>query len=131
MVLKRERFSLIDSLRQTYPFRWLFQITEVSKAGYYKWRKYHNVHRLHQKMDMWHKEHMLYIHRQHPDYEYKCMTRALAREGMVMNHKRVRLLMRELGIQFIIRKKLLFYGRKASVIFKNHLNRGFQVDKQN
>lgn len=54
MVLKKERFSLIDSLRQIYPLKWLFQIVEVSKVGYYKWRKYHNVHRLHQKRDMWH-----------------------------------------------------------------------------
>ncbi len=131
MVLKKERFSLIDSLRQTYPLKWLFQIAEVSKAGYYKWRKYHNVHRLHQKRDMWHKEHILSIHRQHPYYGYKRMTRALAREGMVMNHKRVRRLMRELGIQSIIRKKRPFYGRKTSVIFNNHLNREFQADKQN
>ncbi len=79
MVLKKERFSLIDSLRQAYPLRWLFQIAEVSKAGYYKWRKYHNVQRLRQKGDMWHKEHILSIHRQHPYYEYKRMTRALAR----------------------------------------------------
>ncbi|MCI4056728.1 IS3-like element ISBth8 family transposase, partial [Bacillus cereus] len=62
---------------------------------------------------------------------YKRMTRALAREGMVMNHKRVRRLMRELGIQSIIRKKRPFYGRKTSVVFKNHLNREFQAEKQN
>ncbi len=131
MVLKKERFSLIDSLRQVYPLRWLFQIAEVSKAGYYKWRKYHNVQRLRQKRDMWHKEHILSIHRQHPYYGYKRMTRALAREGMVMNHKRVRRLMRELDIQSIIRKKRPFYGRKTSVILKNHLNREFQAEKQN
>ncbi|HFJ9273969.1 IS3-like element ISBth8 family transposase [Bacillus cereus] len=131
MVLKKERFSLIDSLRQAYPLRWLLQIAEVSKAGYYKWRKYHNVQRLRQKRDMWHKEHILSIHRQHPYYGYKRMTRALAREGMVMNHKRVRRLMRELGIQSIIRKKRPFYERKTSVVFKNHLNREFQAEKQN
>lgn len=112
MVLKKERFSLIDSLRQAYPLRWLLQILEVSKAGYYKWRKYHNVQRLRQKRDMWHKEHILSIHRQHPYYGYKRMTCALAREGMVMNHKRVRRLMRELGIQSIIRKNVRFMEEK-------------------
>ena len=40
------------------------------------------------------------------------MTRALAREGMVMNHKRVRRLMRELDIQFIIRKNVHFMEEK-------------------
>ncbi len=89
------------------------------------------MQRLRQKRDMWHKEHILSIHRQHPYYGYKRMTRALAREGMVMNHKRVRRLMRELGIQSIIRKKRPFYGRKTSVVFKNHLNREFQAEKQN
>ena len=58
------------------------------------------------------------------------MTRALAREGMVMNHKRVRRLMRELDIQFIIRKTSILW-KKTSVIFKNHLNREFQAEKQN
>lgn len=48
-----------------------------------------------------------------------------------MNHKRVRRLMRELGIQSIIRKKRPFYGRKTSVVFKNYLNREFQAEKQN
>ena len=66
------------------------------------------MQRLRQKRDMWHKEHILSIHRQHPYYGYKRMTRALAREGMVMNHKRVRRLMRELGIQSIIRKNVRF-----------------------
>lgn len=41
------------------------------------------------------------------------MTRALARGGMVMTHKRP------------------FYGRKASGVFKNHLNREFQAEQQN
>lgn len=48
-----------------------------------------------------------------------------------MNHKRVCRLMRELGVQSIIRKKRPFYGRKTSVVFKNHLNREFQAEKQN
>ena len=39
------------------------------------------------------------------------MTRALAREGMVMNHKRVRRLMRELDIQFIIRKTSILWKK--------------------
>ncbi len=52
------------------------------------------------------------------------MTRALAREGMAMTHKRVRRLMRERDIQSI-------NGRKASGVFKNHLNREFQAEQQN
>ena len=40
------------------------------------------------------------------------MTRALAREGVVMNHKLVRRLMRELDIQSIIRKNVRFMEEK-------------------
>lgn len=50
---------------------------------------------------------------------------------MVLNHKRVRRLMRELCIQSIIRKKRSFYEKKTSVIFKDHLNQEFQAEKQN
>ncbi|KMP32816.1 hypothetical protein TU52_16450 [Bacillus cereus] len=64
---------------------------------------------------MWHKEHILSIHRQYLYY----------------GDKRIRLLMRELDIQSIIRKKRPFYGRKASGVFKNHLNREFQAEQQN
>lgn len=44
------------------------------------------------------------------------------------NHKRVGRLMRELGIQSVIRKKRLFYGRRGSVVFPNVLNREFCAD---
>jgi putative transposase len=33
--------------------------------------------------------------------------------------------MRELGIRSVIQKKRLLYGRKASIVFANHLNREF------
>lgn len=130
MVLKKERFSIIDRLRTLYPLRWLLQIAEVSKAGYYKWRKNRSHVALRRQKDTWHKEHILSIHRKHPYYGYKRMTRALIREGMYMNHKRVRRLMHELGIRSMIRKKRPFYGRKASIVFQNHLNREFYADKR-
>lgn len=69
------------------------------------------------------KGHILAIHKLHPYYGYKRMTRALSREGIVVNHKRVRRLMRELGIKSVIRKKRPFYGRRGSVVFPNVLNR--------
>jgi putative transposase len=53
------------------------------------------------------KEHLLAIHKIHPYFGYKQMTRGLSR----VNHKRVRRFMRELGIQSVIRKKRPFYGR--------------------
>lgn len=106
MVLKAERFQIIDGLRKTYPLSWLLKIAEVSKAGYYKWRKTHSARSLRLEKNLWIKEHILAIHKLHPYYGYKRMTGALSREGIVVNHKRVRRLMRELGSN-------LSFGRNA------------------
>jgi putative transposase len=46
----------------------------------------------------------------------------------MVNHQRVRRLMRELGIQSVIRKKRPFYGRRGSLVFPNLLNREFCAD---
>ncbi|SNT27904.1 Transposase InsO and inactivated derivatives [Bacillus sp. OK838] len=121
MVLKAERFQVIDGLRKTHPLAWLLKIGEVSRAGYYKWRKTQSKRSLRLEKNRWIKEHILAIHKIHPYYGYKRMTRALFREGIVVNHKRVRRLMRELGVTSVIRKKRPFYGRRGSVVFKNVL----------
>ncbi|GAB6523899.1 hypothetical protein bcgnr5386_52430 [Bacillus cereus] len=48
-----------------------------------------------------------------------------------MNHKRVYRLMKELNIRSVIRKKRRFFGRKASIIQPNRLNRVFKTNKPN
>lgn len=53
------------------------------------------------------------------------MTRALFREGIVVKHKRIHCLMRELGVTSVIQKKRPFSGRRGSIVFKNGLNREF------
>lgn len=128
MVLKSERFLIIDELRKKHSLAWLLQIGEVSKAGYYKWRKNRSKRSLRLEEDLLLKEHIWSIHQLHPYFGYKRMTRALSREGIVVNHKRVRRLMRELGIQSVIRKKRPFYGRRDSVVFPNVLNREFYAE---
>ncbi|MFE3977296.1 MULTISPECIES: IS3 family transposase [unclassified Peribacillus] len=128
MVLKSERFQVIDDLRKTHPLAWLLKIGEVSRAGYYKWRKTQSRRLLRLQKNLWIKEHILAIHKIHPYYGYKRMTRALFREGIVVNHKRVRRLMRELRVTSVIRKKRPFYGRRGSVVYKNILNREFYAE---
>lgn len=104
------------------------KIGEVSKAGYYKWRKTHSIRSSRTKKNLLIQEHILAIHKVHPYYGYKRMTRALGREGIVVNHKRVRRLMRELGIKSVIRKKRPFYGKRGSILFNNILNREFYAE---
>jgi putative transposase len=130
VVLKSERFQIIDELRRKHPLAWLFKIAEVSKAGYYKWRSNRSKPSIRMEKDLLIKEHILAIHKKHPYYGYKRMTRALSREGMVVNHKRVRRLMRELGIKSVIRKKRPFYGHRGSVVFPNVLNREFYAENR-
>ncbi|MEE4571151.1 IS3 family transposase, partial [Paenibacillus polymyxa] len=72
--------------------------------------------------------HMLSIHRIHPYFGYLRMTVALRREGILVNHKKVYRLMKKLGIRSVIRKKRRFFGKQASVVNANRLDRQFQAD---
>ncbi|WP_183255574.1 IS3 family transposase [Anoxybacteroides tepidamans] len=128
VVLKSERFLIIDELRKNHPLKWLLNIGEVSKSGYYKWRRNQSKKSLRLEKDLLLQEHIVAIHKLHPYFGYKRMTRALSREGIIVNHKRVRRLMRELGIRSVIRKKRPFYGHRGSVVFPNVLNREFYAE---
>lgn len=118
-------------MSERYPIVWLCKLAELSRATYYKWKKTSNLRETRQEKDTNIKEHILAIHRL-PAYGYKRMRTALRKEGFPVNHKKVRRLMRELGIQSVIRKKRPFAGRKPSVLFPNVLNREFtaQVPQQ-
>ncbi|OAT72941.1 hypothetical protein A7K69_08405 [Parageobacillus thermoglucosidasius] len=81
VILKAERFLIIEELRKKHPLVWLLQIGEVSKAGYYKWRKNRSKRALRLEEALLLKKHLLAIHKIHPYFGYKRMTRALSREG--------------------------------------------------
>jgi putative transposase len=105
-------------MSKNYPVFKLCQIAEVSRAGYYKWLMWlSNAQSLRQIP--------MAIQRVRPYFGYYRMRTALRKEGLIVNHKKVRRLMREMGIQSVIRKKRLFAGRKPSVVFDNVLNRCF------
>nr|WGD72777.1 IS3 family transposase [Bacillus subtilis] len=69
------------------------------------------------------------IHHSRPFYGYPRITVALKKEGFCINHKRVYRLMKEMNIHSIIRKKRRYFGRKASVVLPNRLNRDFQTNR--
>jgi len=112
-------------MKQFYPIVMLCRIAEVSRAGYYKWKLNIEARKSRMDKDTALKEHILAIHRLRPYFGYNRMRTALRKEGIPLNHKKVRRLMRELNIRSVIRKKRPFFGRKASVIFSNILNREF------
>lgn len=126
---KEQRFEVISELESLYPITWLCRFAEVSRAGFYKWRNADHIRTKRSSKDGDLKEHMLAIHRLHPYYGYKRMRTALRREGLLINQKKVRRLMRELEIRSVIRKKRPFAGRKPSVIFENVLAREFTAEQ--
>lgn len=71
------------------------------------------------------------IHHTRPFYGCPRLQIALKKEGFHVNHKRVYRLMKELNIRSVIRKKRRFFGRKASIIQPNRLNRVFKTNKPN
>lgn len=128
MTSKEARFGIIDKMRTRFPLQWLFELAQVSRTGYYKWKKARQTMNQRKEKEVLLESHMLSIHRLHPYYGYLRMTIALRKEGFFVNHKKVYRLMRKLGIRSVIRKKRRFFGKQASVVNPNRLNRQFHAD---
>ncbi|MGF9819726.1 IS3 family transposase [Brevibacillus agri] len=126
---KQTRFRTIEEMSHRYAIIMLCEIAEVSRAGFYKWKATETARRLRAEQDADLKEHILSIHRLRPYFGYKRMHTALRKEGRNVNSKKVRRLMRELGIRSVIRKKRPFVGRKPSVVFDNVLHRQFTAQE--
>ncbi|MGR5965951.1 IS3 family transposase [Bacillus cereus] len=128
---KVKRFEIIHELHKNYPITWLVTIAGVSRSGYYKWRDTEKVRRKRYQYEQLLKKHLMAIHHTRPFYGCPRLQVALKKEGFHINHKRVYRLMKELNIRSVIRKKRRFFGRKASIIQPNRLNRVFKTNKPN
>lgn len=120
---KRRLFKVIDELRCLHGLSFLLDCANLSRAGYYKWKKASSGETGATDIE----QHILAIHSLRPFYGYRRMTAALCREGLVVNHKRVYRLMRKLGIQSVIRKKRRYFGKSGSIVFPDLLNRDFKA----
>ncbi|RVT56095.1 IS3 family transposase [Niallia taxi] len=130
-VKKSERFKIINEMRSEYPVTWLVEIAKVSRAGYYKWESTGEQRRERLERESSIKGHILAVHRRNNQYGYPRLTTALKDEGLIVNHKRIYRLMKDLGIQSIIRKKRRFFGKEASNVYPNMVNRQFKDRKFN
>ena len=119
---KRQFFKIIDDLRTRHPLSLLLHHSGLSKAGYYKWRSAG----VREDSDSIIVEHIKAIHSLRPYYGYRRMQVALRREGFTVNHKRVYRLMRELGVQSVIRQKRRYFGKSGSIVFPDLLRRDFK-----
>jgi len=71
----------------------LFRIAEVSRAGYTSGIEC-EARKSRMDKDTELKEHILAIHHIRPYFGYNCMRTALRKEGIPLNHKKVRRLIR-------------------------------------
>ena len=124
-------FEIIEEMKTLYPITMLVKIAEVSRAGFYKWRKSAECQQNKQNKEQIVKSHIHAIHSIRPYYGYPRITDRLREEGLVVNHKKVYRLMKELDIKSVIRKKRKYFGKDASNIYPNLLNRQFRTEIPN
>lgn len=116
----------MEEFSTTYSVTLLLDFANVSRSGFYRWKKSH----MQPDKDADIKQHLVSIHSIRPFFGYRRMTVALRREGYKVNYKRVYRLLKELGLQSVIRKKRKYYGEKGSIVFENLLNRQFKSSIQ-
>lgn len=113
-------------MKSRYPITMLIRIAKVSRAGYYKWRR-SAVNKLNKiTVEDMVKSHIQAIHTIRPYYGYPKITDRLRDEGLLINHKKVYRIMKELDIKSIIRKKRKHFGKEASNVYPNRLDRQFK-----
>ncbi|ATO48022.1 transposase [Brevibacillus laterosporus DSM 25] len=127
-------FELIKELSKKYSITLLCKITKVSRSGFYKWlsREKHPTSKqlVNEKL----REMIMECHQEVKGiYGYpRIKVWLFRRYGLKVNHKRVYRIMKELGIQALIRKKRKFFGRKEKVVIsENKLNRNFCASRPN
>lgn len=115
-----------------YPISAMCDVLEVSKAGYYKWLKNKPTEEQ-SESDMISAEIIRIYTETNGIYGVRRMTQALNRELAVKyNIKRIRRLMRRMGLQSVIRRKRKNYiPSNPQVIAENILNRNFSAKKPN
>jgi putative transposase len=115
-----------------YPICSMCEALEVSKAGYYKWLKMKPVEELSEN-DVISSEIIRIYTENKGIYGVRRMTQALNRElNSSYNVKRIRRLMRRMGLQSVIRRKRKNYiPSTPQVTAENVLNRNFSAEKPN
>lgn len=128
MIRAQDKFATINKLTHKYSIKLLCELAHVSRSGYYKWL---NKSKKQIDMDICNKILEIY-NTSKLVYGYRRVKVALCRKyNMIVNHKKVRRLMRLLGIQSIIRKKKFKYSTPKNLIQDksedNILNRDFST----
>lgn len=93
------RFQFVDDHRDTVPVKWLCQILEISRSGFYRWRAAAAARAARARADEELAERIRVIHADSDStYGAPRVTAKLHADGVAVNHKRVERVMRENGI---------------------------------
>lgn len=93
------RFQFVDDHRDTVPVKWLCQILEVSRSGFYRWRAAAAARAERARADQDLAARIRGIHADSDGtYGSPRVTAELHADGVAVNHKRVERVMREHGI---------------------------------
>ena len=115
--------QVIFELRLDYPITALLQLAQIPRSTYYYWIS--AAERQDKDADV--KGHIKAIYHDHKGrYGYRRITDELRNQGHLVNHKKVQRIMRELGLNCIVRmKKYRSYKGAVGKIAPNILETGF------
>lgn len=128
MVAPRVAYKVIASFAGKYPIRVMLKYFEVSKSGYYDWkrRKENKTDEIIAQTIKELQEKVKYT------YGYRRMRILLEREtGLMLNHKTVQRIMAKYGLQSVIRRKYIYKGSQKLFKYNNLIGRDFGADKPN
>ena len=120
---------MIQKLRREFPLAILLEIAQLPRATFY----YHLKKRNHpDKYEAVKAEITAIYHENKGRYGYRRITAELHNRNILLNHKTVQRLMKELGLICRVRmKKYRSYKGEVGKIAPNLLNRDFHADKPN
>ncbi len=127
---KEVQFSFIEANEKDYPVTMLVQLTDVSRSGYYKWKK-RGGGSVQAQRDEELYNYIIKLHHKHRGtLGRKRMKMALKDEyGIEVGERRVSKIMRKYGIRCKIRQRRSVKRNEINKKVPNLLNRNFQAKK--
>ncbi|MBR2724499.1 MAG: IS3 family transposase [Ruminococcus sp.] len=126
---QQEKVTAIQELRREYPLAMLLEIAQLPRATFY----YHLKQRKNPDKYASAKEEITAIYHENKGrYGYRRITTELRKRNILLNHKTVQRLMKEMGIVCRVRiKKYRSYKGEVGKIAPNLLGRNFHADRPN
>ena len=120
---------VIQELRREYPLAMLLEIAQLPRATfYYHLKRIENP----DKYDSAKEEITAIYHENKGRYGYRRITTELRKRNILLNHKTVQRLMKEMGIVCRVRmKKYRSYKGEVGKVAPNLLGRNFNADRPN